>query len=279
MQTIQPNIQQLRMLASIRGELWAMRPESVSELALAALDAASKVPASSLDEDTMERLSMFYDLRKPIQTRNGYAVIDVRGGLVNKAPAIYEALGLVTKYSTIIEETEKARDMRAKGILYVVDSPGGTVSGLAEVGTAIRNVGIPTTTYATGLACSAAYYLAASTGKIFASESATVGNIGAILAWADCSAFWEAKGVQFKALTNEGADLKSTFHLEPDATQLAFLQDSINEAGANFRAWVEAGRKNIDPEVFRAGWYSGETAGALGLIDGVSTFSDVFSQF
>ena len=42
------------------------------------------------------------------------------------------------------------------------------------------------------------------------------------------------------------------------------------EHGAAFRATVEGNRPNIDAEVFRAGWYSGEKAISLGLIDTVS---------
>jgi ClpP class serine protease len=91
------------------------------------------------------------------------------------------------------------------------------------------------------------------------------------MSWADDTEFWSSIGINFKALTNEGADLKSTFHLEPDEAQLAFLQESINEAGAAFRSHVEANRKGINPEVFRAGWYSGEKAKSLGLIDALGT--------
>jgi len=85
-------------------------------------------------------------------------------------------------------------------------------------------------------------------------------------------------GITFKALTSEGAELKSTFHLEPNETQLAFLQESINEAGQQFRDHVTAGRTaagvSLDDEVWRAGWYSGQRAGQIGLIDQVGTADD-----
>lgn len=264
------------MLAGIRGQLWAMRPESVTELGLSALEAIERVPVAALDDVAKEYLSNFYTLRKPMTIDDGIATIQIVGGLMGKAASIQEELGLVTRYETIISETKKAKEMGAKALLYVVDSPGGTVQGLAEAGNAIRQAGLPTYAFATGMACSAAYYLAASAGSVMATESAIVGNIGTILAWADCSAFWASAGIEWKAITNEGADLKSTFHLEPNATQLDFLQDSINEAGEQFRQWVMSGRGDkLSPEVFRAGWYSGSTAGALGLIDGNTTLEEL----
>jgi ClpP class serine protease len=107
---------------------------------------------------------------------------------------------------------------------------------------------------------------------IVAAPSAQVGNIGAILSWADCDAFWEGMGITFKALVSEGADLKSTFHLEPSESQIAFLQESIDEAGKAFRDHVAKGRSAaagdvLSDEVWRAGWYSGDRAESLGLVD------------
>jgi len=78
-------------------------------------------------------------------------------------------------------------------------------------------------------------------------------------------------GITWNALVSEGADLKSTFHLEPNEVQLKFLQDSINEAGAAFKAHVTKHRPSINAEVWRAGWYSGDKAKALGLTDEIGT--------
>lgn len=130
---------------------------------------------------------------------------------------------------------------------------------------------IPISSFCASLACSAAYHLIAGTKRIIASPSATVGNIGTILSWADDTEFWNAMGIEWKALVNEGADLKSTGHLEPDETQIAFLQESINESGKAFRDHVQKHRPGINAEVFRAGWYSGEKAKALGLTDEIGT--------
>lgn len=267
------------MLASIKGELWMIRPDMVQSFALSALELGEQKADSDMDD----WLSNFYTKRQPAYIDGeGIAHIEIRGALLNKAPAIYEKWGIATSYGTIIAETEGAKNQGAKGIAYTIDSPGGTVAGVIEGGSAIQNAGIPTVAFCNGLACSAAYWLPSGCNAIVATPSAIVGNIGAIISWADCTAFWEEMGVEFKALVSEGADLKSTFHLEPNETQLEFLQDSINEAGENFRDHVARGRASagaeLDSEIWRAGWYSGEKAGSLGLIDAMGTKEDAIAM-
>lgn len=279
MKTITPSTAQLRMLASIKGEIWMIRPDMVQSFALSALEIGERKSDSGEDD----YLSNFYTKRQSsFIDGDGIAHIEVRGALLNKAPSIYEKWGLATTYSTIIAETESATSQGAKGILYTFDSPGGTVAGVVEGGSAIINAGVPTVAFCDGLACSAAYWLPSGCNAIVATPSAIVGNIGAIISWADCSAFWEGMGIEFKALVSEGADLKSTFHLEPNETQAEFLQDSINEAGSAFREHVAKGRAaagaDLNPEIWRAGWYSGKKAGDLGLINAMGSKADAITM-
>ena len=273
MNTITPTIGQLRMLASLRGQQWMVRPDAIQSFALAALDVPEKSNSINI------QMEDFFELR-PVPSIGGDNIghVHIQGMLVNSCPPIYEKLGLATCYRTIEEDTEEMIEAGAKAILYHINSPGGTVSGNVELAKYIRDLPIPTASHCDGVACSAAYEIASGTGAIIASESAQVGNIGTIMSWQDCTEFWAMQGIELKALTSEGADLKSTFYLEPNETQLAFLQDSLDEAGASFREFVAAGRAaagaTVDPEIWRAGWYSGEHALMLGLIDGIGTAED-----
>jgi protease-4 len=273
MKTIDPTIGQLRMLASIRGQRWMIRPDMIQSYALAALDVPEKANALNIE------IEDFYELRPPTSMdADGIAHIWIHAALVDSCPAIYEKLGLCTRYTTIIAEINAAVEQGARGILFHVDSPGGTVAGNIEASRLVASLEIPTAAHCHGLACSAAYKFSSGCDLILANESATVGNIGSIMSWTDCSEFWRQNGIEFKALTSEGADLKSTFHPEPNETQIAFLQESINESGKTFREHVESGRgkagAELDPEVWRAGWYSGDHAWALGLIDEIGSSED-----
>jgi len=257
----------LPLLSFIRSKAWAITVPGLQGLAS---HARSELSLSFAD---------FFEFRPETTINaNGTAMVHVHQALVDSCPPIYEKLGLVTSYGTIQQDVEAAIQKGAKRVAFVINSPGGSVAGLRELSEFIMDLPIPSMAYCS-FACSAAYYLAASTLGIVASPSGLVGNIGTILSWADTDKAWEKFGIEWKAITNEGADLKSTFHLEPDAVQLAFLQEWINDSGGEFRNHVSSRRPGIDEEVFRAGWYSGERAIDLGLIEGMGSLNAAVLEF
>ena len=200
---------------------------------------------------------------------DGVAHIDIKGSLIDNAPAIYEKIG-ATDYRSLRDEIEGAQDARA--IMFRVDSPGGTVAGLSEASAAVSNSNVPTVAYCDGMACSAAYHLASSADYVVASPSADVGNIGTVLAWMDDSELLASIGMKMEVITNEGADLKGTFRDSPmSESQREFLQQEVNALGEQFKQHV-ASNRNVDEEVFRAGWYQGERAKSLGLVDAITSY-------
>lgn len=276
-----PTVSQLKMLASLRGNLWMIHEEKAIELALSALQLSERNAAKESYSD--EELSDYYTIRaKSAIDDNGIAHIEVRGAMLADCASLYERCGLAIRYSTIINDTNAAVQQGAKGIIYKVNSPGGTVSGNIEASELVADLPVPTVSYCEGLACSAAYKFASGTDAIVASKSALIGNIGTILSWSDWSKFREKWGIETKAITSEGSDLKSTFHLEPNEEQLKFLQESVNESGAAFKAHVIAGRakggNELSDEVWRAGWYAGERTLSLGLVDAIGTYSEAYGE-
>jgi len=253
--------------SSVRRKQWLCRSEQVREFALRVCSLADK-PKEYFD------MTDFFSPREEMEIDgNGIAEIHITGMLMDDCPPIYEKIGVATCYDTIEDEIKDALEQGCKAILFCINSPGGTVSGNMEIAQMIADLPIPTASHCKGLACSAAYKLASGTNAIVASPSAEVGNIGTILTWADDDEFWAMMGIEWKAIVNQGADLKSTFHTTPTEPQLVFLQESINRAGEIFQNFVRVGREKagatLDPEIWRAGWYSGEKAGSLGLIDDI----------
>ena len=233
---------------------------------LFACDAAQLQAAISASLDDIE-YDDYFNFRPEPQIVDGLAIISVQGMLTDSVPPVYEKLGIVTKYSTVRKEIEGAIMAGATAIILNINSGGGSVNGAIELSRFITSLNVPTAAMVRSCACSAAYMLAASTNRIAISETAQIGNIGTIISWHDMTGMMKAWGIEPKAITNEGATLKSTFHLEPNAEQLAFLQESANQHGETFQNFVSERRPNLDPEVFKAGWYSGEKAIALGLAD------------
>jgi protease-4 len=231
-----------------------------------ACDASQLNAAMNASLDDVE-IEDFYNLRPSPSIENEIGTISIQGMLTNGVPAIYEKVGIVTSYDTIKDEIDDLMEQGAQAINFVINSGGGSVNGAIELSRYIASLSVPTAATVMSCACSAAYMLASATNRIVISETAQIGNIGTIMTWYDYTQYERNIGIEAKAITNEGATLKSTFHLEPNAEQLAFLQESANQFGDAFKAFVSERRPDIDEEVFRAGWYSGQRAIDLGLAD------------
>ena len=244
-------------------QIWAATSEALQEMAYNH-DLALEAKISMAD---------FFQPREAMAINDdGIAQINVTGGLLDNPPAIHEKTG-GTSYKTVIAEIGEAVAMGANGIFLNISSGGGSVTGLKECSNAILECGLPTMAHCDGVACSAAYYLASSANEIAASPSALVGNIGTIMSWQSGGA------LNTEVITNEGADLKSTFKGELSETQREFLQAQADGIGEDFKDHVMNTRDGINAEVFRAGWYSGEMAEELDLVDGIATKSQAMEIF
>jgi ClpP class serine protease len=247
-------------------KLFSILPDSLTELHNKRLEAKS----SNFD------LSLFINQRKAAYVENGIGYVSIYGALLRDSAPIDTMLGN-TDYANIIEDCELCLTLGAKSIIFNIDSPGGTCAGAIETAEYISNLSVPTVGFVSGLCCSAAYWLACGMTFLMSTKSSTNGNIGAIMAYADSSRYLDSLGVEIKTFTSEGADLKSIgYGSSLTEAQTEFLQESINEAGKEFRDFVLESRPDVDPLVFRAGWYGGEKSLELGLIDSVGDEDDAY---
>lgn len=213
-------------------------------------------------------------------TDQGIAIIHACGPMMLNTAPIDRELG-VTDYKDIQGELKAAAESEEiRGVLLCINSPGGTVLGCKETARIVEEFPKPLVGHVEGMACSAGYKLVCGADAVFATETSTVGNIGSVLAYTDYSELMKKMGVSSEAITNEGADLKSTFYLGSlTEEQKQFLQERINEAGEQFKEHVLRNRPiTPDSEVFRAGWYSGDTAVELGLIDGIASLEEAYEE-
>lgn len=137
----------------------------------------------------------------------------------------------------------------------------------------------PVYAYADGLCASAAYYLAAATGRVYAPAPATVGSIGVICRHMDWSGFLEKCGVRVTHLTG-GAWKAAGNDAEPLTDEVkAYLQQPINELHTMFRADVAA-HMPVDaaaPETWGDGQvFLASRAHELGLVTGIVPGMDAF---
>ena len=222
--------------------------------------------------------SRYINLRpKSTMDESGIATIHITGGLMDNCPQIFKDLGC-TDYRDIRADISQAIQNGAKGIVFYVNSPGGQVAGAEETAQIIAGLPVPAVTFYDGLGCSAAFKLGVGTDYSIATPSSQVGNVGTILSFVDSSKVMEAMGYEIVTITNDGADLKDTFHKLPlTEIQKGFLADEINEAGTRFQMHVE-NHRDIDPVYKLAGWYSGEKAVSLGFTDELGDFQTAYDR-
>lgn len=167
-----------------------------------------------------------------------------------------------------------AADPAVRAILLDVDSPGGTVDGLEELGETVANVNTvkPVYAYADGLMASAGYWLACGAREIAAPATAHVGSIGVILMQRDVSKALDDMGVKYNIIT-AGHYKAAGNPVEPLNNEMrAYLQSGIDALYELFLQTVATGRgcsreqalSMADGKIFLA-----DEARRVGLIDRV----------
>ena len=138
--------------------------------------------------------------------------------------------GTILSAKKILKKIEEAEDKNIKGVLFVVDSPGGAVAPSLEISLAIKrlNQKKPVITYAAGTLASGAYYSAIWSRKIIANPGSAVGSIGVII---------EAPNLK-KLLDKVG--------VEPQVVKAG----KYKEVGTPFRPWKEYERKELAKIVY-----------------------------
>jgi ClpP class serine protease len=109
-----------------------------------------------------------------------------------------------TDYSQIRASVKRAlADPSVKTVDLVIDSPGGSVLGLPETADVIHaaNRVKPVRAFVTGIAASAAYWLASQASSITLTPSGEVGSVGVLDIHADISKALENSGVKLTAVT------------------------------------------------------------------------------
>jgi protease IV len=108
-------------------------------------------------------------------------------------------LGPIMEVSEVLEQIEDAnQNANIKGVLFVVDSPGGAVSPSIELAYAIKRLKEkkPVVVYAQGTMASGSYYASIWANEIIANPGSMVGSIGVIMQGADLSGVMEKIGIK-----------------------------------------------------------------------------------
>jgi protease-4 len=107
-------------------------------------------------------------------------------------------VGPILEVSEVLEQLEKAEsNNNIKGVLLVVDSPGGAVAPSIEVAYAVKRLKNkkPVVVYAKGTIASGSYYASIWANEIVANPGSMVGSIGVIMQGANLSELMNKIGI------------------------------------------------------------------------------------
>ncbi len=253
---------------------------------LFAMEASAFAARSALREKTNLTISADAIRRSSPTVRiervtDGVAVIDIRGVMLASPDPLDEFFGGFTNTRAVTRLVESAaNDSAVKAIILRVDSPGGSVEGLAELGDAVRSASRRKRVVAQveGLAASAAYYVASAASEIVAGRMDLVGSIGTVLVVFDASKAFADAGLRVVPIVSGKFKATGTLGTPLTADEQAYLQGIVDSYFADFRRAVMSGRgvrlslasmsAVSDGRIFPA-----TNALELGLVDSLGTFN------
>jgi protease IV len=190
-----------------------------------------------------------------------------------------ELSGPILDVSKILEDIEKAKnDKNIKGIMLVVNSPGGSVAPSVELAYAIKELKEvkPVVVYASGVIASGSYYASIWANKIIANPGSMVGSIGVIMQGINAEELMTKIGVSTQTVKagkykESGTPTRKWFDYEEKELQ-SVIDDTYNMFITDVADARKLDVKNhtlfADAKIFTS-----KQAKEVGLIDEVATIS------
>jgi signal peptide peptidase SppA len=150
-----------------------------------------------------------------------------------------------TDYSAIRAQVRRAlADPGTKTVDLLIDSPGGSVLGLPETADVIHRANRvkPVRAIVTGIAASAAYWLASQAGTITLTPSGEVGSVGILNLHADISKALDNQGVKITAVTAGPHKVERDPFTPLSDDAKAHMQEGVNAWYCDFLSAIRRGR-------------------------------------
>ncbi len=173
--------------------------------------------------------------------------------------------------SNIVKQIEEVgKNDNIKGVIFDINSPGGTVVGSQEIADAVKNLNKTKYAIIRDVGASGGYWVASATDKIYASPVSVTGSIGVISSYLEFNELFEKYGINYERLVSgERKDIGSPYRkLTKEEKEL--LQNKINKVYDYFVNEVAKNRKLSYEEVKKIAtgeFYLGMEAKELKLID------------
>ena len=195
-----------------------------------------------------------------------------------------ELSGPILDVSKTLEDIEKAKlDKNIKGVLLLVNSPGGAVAPSVELAYAIKELKQikPVVVYASGVIASGSYYASIWANKIIANPGSMVGSIGVIMQGVNAEELMSKIGVSTQTVKAGKFKESGTPTRKWTDFEEKQLQSVIDDTYNMFISDVASAR-NLDVKNHNlfadAKIFTSKQAKEVGLVDEVATISFAQSE-
>lgn len=279
-------------LSNLINATWYLN-ENAHDTVLATLLAAVKLPSPALLRS--EANASNYHIKQGIEatpyTNNEretwlYDAYPVKVG----STVIIPVMGVITQddYFWGVPGTKTIASWYAKAdadptvtrIIELINSPGGQVFGTNELATLKTHLNKPVETIIEGMGCSAAYYIAATSGSIVAtSPNVIVGSVGTMTTFVSFANYFEEMGITVRDIyASTSPDKNNPSRQAQKGNDKPYQTEILDPMDAEFMAFVAEHRHGIDPEALKGKAVTAKEALKLGLIDGIRSLSEVINS-
>lgn len=222
--------------------------------------------------------------RQKARQQGSVAVIPVYGTIAQRMNLMSAMSGGASTEILQKEIRAAVADPSISAVVLNIDSPGGSVTGVTELASAIREMRAqkPIVAVANSMAASAAYWIAASASEIVVTPSGEVGSIGVFTMHVDESAALESDGLKV-SLISAGPYKTEGNSFEPLTEEArAAIQENVDTYYQMFVRDVAIGR-GVSVGDVKATYGGGrmlpaKEAKAAGLADRIETLDETIAR-
>lgn len=268
---------------------WALMPERLQAMAGVLTRWSAGEPPTDETMFQIQSERVLRDTRKQMAAANagsGIAVLPLYGVVTQRGNMVDDISG---PGSTSTQQfTSALRQVLADDtvgqILIDIDSPGGSVYGVAELASEIVKARAqkPVVAVANSLAASAAYWIGCSANEFYVTPGGEVGSIGVWQAHFDYSKALEEEGVKTTLISAGKFKVEGNPYVPLDSEAQAFMQSRVDDYYNAFIQAVAVGR-GVTVDVVRNGMGEGRVLGADAaltqrMVDGIASFDDALAR-
>jgi signal peptide peptidase SppA len=268
---------------------WALMPERLSAVSSVLARWSLGTAPSDQKKGRIKADRAVRDARRQASNAaagGGIAVLPLYGVITQRGNMVQDVSG---PGSTSTEQFGSAlrqllADDTVGQILIDIDSPGGSVYGVAELADEIQSARAqkPVVAIANSLAASAAYWIGCAASEFYVTPGGEVGSIGVWQAHQDYSKALDEAGVKTTLISAGKFKVEGNPYAPLDEDAQAFMQTRVDEYYTAFTRSVAKGRgvpiAQVRDAMGQGRVLGADAALAQGMVDGVASFDEVLRK-